>query len=99
MGLGIGIDAGDVVMGNVGAETRMNFAMVGEAVNTAHRLVDIAQDGQIVVSDWVHDEVETKTGLSGVLGLFDSMGEVALKGKLAPQLLYRATLARTPLGE
>ncbi|MBK8432790.1 MAG: response regulator [Chloroflexi bacterium] len=99
LGLGIGIDAGDVVMGNVGAETRMNFAMVGEAVNTAHRLVDIAQDGQIVVSDWVHDEVETKTGLNGVLGLFDSMGEVALKGKLAPQLLYRATLARTPLGE
>ncbi|MCA9980230.1 MAG: response regulator, partial [Anaerolineales bacterium] len=51
LGLGVGIDEGDVVMGNVGAESRMNFQMVGEAVNTAHRLVDLAQDGQIVVSE------------------------------------------------
>ena len=92
LGLGIGIDAGDVVMGNVGAETRMNFAMVGEAVNTAHRLVDIAQDGQIVVSEGVYEEVALKSGRNGVLDLFTSMGDIPLKGKLAPQLLYRAHL-------
>jgi PAS domain S-box-containing protein len=92
LGLGIGIDAGEVVMGNVGAETRLNFAMVGEAVNTAHRLVDIAQDGQVVISKGVYEEVGDTRVQNGELELFSSMGEVPLKGKLVPQLLYRASL-------
>lgn len=97
LGLGVGIDEGDVVLGNVGAETRMNFAMVGEAVNTAHRLVDIAQDGQVVVSAGVYQAVVDKDPDLLVRASVDSMGEVPLKGKLVPQLLYRANIPRTPL--
>lgn len=98
LGLGIGIDEGDVVMGNVGAETRMNFAMVGEAVNTAHRLVDIAQDGQIIISDSVHHSYINKEGLRPAEhSLFQSIGKLSLKGKPTPQLIYRAALRRHPL--
>jgi adenylate cyclase len=50
VGMGIGINAGTVVLGHVGGRARMNYAMVGEAVNVAHQLVDVAKDGQIVVS-------------------------------------------------
>lgn len=50
VGMGIGINAGMVVLGHVGGRARMNYAMVGEAVNVAHQLVDVARDGQIVVS-------------------------------------------------
>jgi class 3 adenylate cyclase len=50
VGMGIGINVGMVVLGHVGGRARMNYAMVGEAVNVAHQLVDVAKDGQIIVS-------------------------------------------------
>lgn len=50
IGMGIGINRGPVVLGNVGGAGRLNYAMVGEAVNIAHRLVEIASDHQIVVT-------------------------------------------------
>ncbi|MFW5942971.1 MAG: response regulator, partial [Chloroflexota bacterium] len=58
LGLGIGIDQGGVVVGNVGAESRMTFRMVGEAVNIAHRLVDMAEDGQIFITESIYDAVK-----------------------------------------
>jgi class 3 adenylate cyclase len=53
VGLGVGLDRGIVVMGNIGAPSHMNFGMVGDAVNTAHRMVELAQHGEIVVSEAV----------------------------------------------
>ena len=50
VGMSIGINQGLVVLGHVGGRARMNYAMVGQAVNIAHRLVEIADDGQIAVS-------------------------------------------------
>lgn len=50
VGMGVGINSGQVVLGHVGGRSRMSYAMVGEAVNVAHRLVEIAEDGQIVVA-------------------------------------------------
>lgn len=97
LGLGIGIDQGEVVVGNVGAETRMNFAMVGEAVNTGHRLVEIAEDGQLLITETIYEALqENRTHFLGRLN-FESMGLVSLKGKAKPQLLYRYQLERTPL--
>lgn len=93
LGLGVGIDKGDVVMGNVGAESRMNFQMVGESVNTAHRLVDIAQEGQIVISESVFAVIEAQApGWLTEIG-FESLGALSLKGKPLPQVVYRATIA------
>ncbi|MBN1312278.1 MAG: response regulator [Anaerolineae bacterium] len=58
VGLGAGIARGPVVLGHVGGPSHMNYAMVGEAVNIAHRLVDLAEDAQIVVaSDILVDAV------------------------------------------
>jgi class 3 adenylate cyclase len=50
VGLGVGIARGAVVLGHVGGPSHMNYAMVGEAVNIAHRLVDLAKDAQVVVT-------------------------------------------------
>ena len=97
LGLGIGIDQGVVVVGNVGAETRMTFRMVGEAVNIAHRLVDLAEDGQIVVTESVYRAAqETASGLAQAVD-FQSMGDVWLKGKEKAQVLYRGVVGRIPL--
>lgn len=48
IGLGIGINSGDIVIGHTGSVRRKNYAMVGETVNIAHRLVDIAEKHQII---------------------------------------------------
>jgi PAS domain S-box-containing protein len=100
VGLGIGIDLGDVVVGNVGAESRMTFRMVGGAINTAHRLVEIAEDGHIVVSEAVFQALngeEQQAKLERLVN-FDTVGPLFLKGIAEPQILYRAVLSRTQLG-
>jgi class 3 adenylate cyclase len=51
LGMGIGINRGMVVLGHVGGRHRMTYTMVGEAVNLAHRLVEIADDAQIVMTE------------------------------------------------
>ncbi|MFO7538282.1 MAG: response regulator [Chloroflexota bacterium] len=99
VGLGIGIDIGDVVVGNVGAESRMTFRMVGGAINTAHRLVDIAEDGHIVVSKGVIQALNSEVHQEDLeqLAQFDTIGPLSLKGISEPQILYRAKMPRTRL--
>lgn len=86
VGLGVGIDRGSVVMGSIGAASHMNFGLVGMAVNTAHCLVDIAQHGEIIVSQALFDQVGG--WLQG--WTFEPLPAVELKGKARPQQIYRA---------
>lgn len=97
LGLGIGLDMGNVVMGNVGAESRMSFRMVGEPMNTAHRLVDIAEDGQIIISKLVQRSLkEQAPEMPDSIGL-EEFGPVKLKGITAPQIVYRTQIVRPEL--
>jgi adenylate cyclase len=97
LGLGIGIDMGDVVMGNVGAESRMSFRMVGPPMNTASRLVNIAQDGQIIVSTAVFKDLASKVPDLLQRIEFVEMEPVSLQGISEPQVLYRTNIERPPL--
>ncbi len=58
IGMGIGINRGPVLLGHVGGHGRVDYAMVGEAVNVAHRLVDLAQDAQIVITPEMLNDVQ-----------------------------------------
>jgi PAS domain S-box-containing protein len=93
-GMGIGIDQGNVIVGNVGAETRMTFRMVGDAVNTAHRLVDIATDGQIVISESVYENLAIESNELLQINPLEAMGEVEIRGKDEPERLYRIHIPR-----
>jgi adenylate cyclase len=49
--IGIGIHCGDVVLGNIGNHRRLDFTIIGDAVNIAARLADIARSNEILVTE------------------------------------------------
>ncbi len=53
--IGIGVHGGDVVVGNIGSEFRMDLACVGDAVNLSSRLCSAAKGGEILISDELYE--------------------------------------------
>lgn len=49
----IGIDSGEMICGNIGSAKlrRLDYTVIGDVVNTAQRLQDIARSGQILISE------------------------------------------------
>ncbi|WP_306148407.1 MULTISPECIES: adenylate/guanylate cyclase domain-containing protein [unclassified Roseibium] len=67
MSVGIALHAGDVFYGNVGSETRLDFTVVGPAVNLAARIAELAKDlgREVLVSDNVAGLMGCRSGLFG----------------------------------
>jgi class 3 adenylate cyclase/CheY-like chemotaxis protein len=77
LGIGIGINYGEVVVGNIGTEETMDYTVIGDVVNTAQRVESTARPGQVLI---------TKAALSRVQGKVNirNMEPVKLKGKALP---------------
>ncbi len=56
--MGIGINSGDVIVGNIGSEVRMKYGIVGAAVNTASRIESNAIGGQVLIGESTYREVK-----------------------------------------
>lgn len=59
--MGVGVHAGVVVAGNMGAEDRLNYTVLGTNVNLASRLCNAAQPGQLLVSEEILKLPDVKT--------------------------------------
>jgi len=81
VGFGIGINAGEAVAGNLGAAKRLEYTVIGDAVNLAQRLESQARAGEILVSQRVYEKVA-----SDVEAI--PRDPVKLKGKSKPVPLW-----------
>ena len=81
LGFGAGVAMGYATIGRIGFEGRFDYAAIGTVTNLAARLCQEARDGQILVSQQVHAEIE---------GLVDTapMGELPLRGFAKPVVVY-----------
>jgi adenylate cyclase len=55
--MGIGINTGDVVVGNIGSENRSKYGVVGSSVNLTYRIESYTLGGQILISQSTYDDV------------------------------------------
>lgn len=55
---GIGLHVGDAVVGYIGANQAMNYTAIGDTVNIAQRVQEVAQAGQILVTEAVAHRIE-----------------------------------------
>jgi adenylate cyclase len=85
IGMGIGLEYGRAIVGNIGSEQRLDYTLIGDVVNTANRLCGIAQAGQIIVSYHLVDALPESWRAPWPLRPID---RVHLKGKQEPLLIY-----------
>lgn len=79
--MGIGLNAGPVVVGNIGSEERAKYGIVGSSVNITQRVQSQAQGGEVVIAEAVYRYVN---GLVAIRRTF----QAHLKGIQNPITLY-----------
>jgi adenylate cyclase len=87
-GIGLGIAAGEAIVGNVGSPHYMSYTVIGDAVNTAARLTQMANAGELLVSGAVYEAIRGAVPA----GRLEPRGNVALRGKSEAIAVYSTQL-------
>ena len=83
LAVGIGINTGSVIAGNIGSEKRMEYTVVGNGVNIANRLEGLAQGGQILITESTYNE------LKGLKLDVEKLKQVQVRGKRGAMDIYQ----------
>lgn len=67
MEMGIGINSGHCVVGNMGSQMRIKYGIVGHAVNLAARIESFTVGGQVLISEATHQAVADRFEVAGPL--------------------------------
>lgn len=78
---GVGIHVGEAVAGNIGSPERLDYTVIGDAVNLAKRLQENAAGGQILLSEAAYQEVAPYVEVQ-------PRGLLTVKGREEPIAVY-----------
>ena len=79
----IGINCGEMISGNIGSATlkRLDYTVIGDAVNTAQRLQSVAASGQILINEACFEKVKQSFNC-------EKIGAIFLKNKMKEVVVY-----------
>lgn len=82
--VGIGINTGFAVAGNLGTDDRKEFAVIGDAVNVASRLCSQAKPGEVIIG------ADTAKAVASMFKL-KALGEITVKGRQQPVAAFHVS--------
>jgi adenylate cyclase len=89
--MGIGINTGPVVVGNLGSEARTKYGIVGAVVNVASRIESNTVGGQVLVGEATYAQINAQTTALPPM-------TVMMKGLKRPLVCYPVTAIGPPYG-
>ena len=81
LAMGIGINTGEVIVGNIGSEKRSKYGAVGTAINTTYRIESYTTGGQILISQDTYHKVRSQVRVRQTI-------DVQFKGIGHPATVY-----------
>ena len=79
--IGVGVNTGEAVIGNMGSDTRFDYSAIGDAVNTAARLESATKEAGVDIL--IGEETEKYCGYT-----LQSLKPIKVKGKEKPLKIY-----------
>src|SRR5262245_50358409 len=87
-GVGIGLCRGEAIIGNIGSPHFMSYTIIGDTVNTAARLMQMAQADEVLVAATLYESIRPLVPA----GRAHARGDVALRGKSEAVGVYSVKL-------
>ncbi len=81
LSFGVGINVGQVVVGNIGTTARMGYTVIGDAVNLAKRLEENVGGGHILLSHSTYERVKEHINVK-------ALPLLKVKGCMKPEPVY-----------
>ncbi|MEW6509615.1 MAG: adenylate/guanylate cyclase domain-containing protein [Bacteroidota bacterium] len=88
LGLHVGLHSGMVIAGNVGSDLRMNYSVIGDTVNLAARLVEVAPSGEVYLTGETYKLIANIATGEGPF-------RMTVKGKASPVPVYKLRTLRS----
>ena len=106
--MGIGINTGDVIVGNIGSKERAKYGVVGHNINLTSRVEGATIGGQILITPSTHEKIKDLLivrsvrsirfkGVEENIDLYDVIGMKAPYNLMLPDVTDERTPLKTPI--